>query len=130
MTYGVGIWMVFMEPSLSRFWYLTGVICLILAVAITFKVLFGYQSIEIEGGDWKVYRVLGKSQVVKSKDIEWWKETAIKTGFSIFKELHIHTINQQNVKINLQEHTAYTEILKLLKDKYRNKQIKHSNHSS
>lgn len=126
LAYGIGIWTALALPSSPAYWYLIPIICLITAVVITLKVLWGYQIIQINGAQWKIKYLIRADHAFYSKNIEWWKETEIKTAGGPYRELHIHTLDSVNVKVSLQEHTEYEKILKRVKSKHPNKQNKES----
>ncbi len=126
LAYGVGIWTALTLPSSPAYWYLIPIFCLITAVVITLKVLWGFQTILIQGDQWKVKNLIRADSAFTGQDIEWWKETEIKTAGGPFRELHIHTKGGVNLKVSLQEHTEYPKIIKMVRSKYPKKQIKES----
>ncbi len=126
LAYGVGIGTALTVPSSPAYWYLIPLLFLVTAVAITLKVLWGYQTIQIKGEQWKVKNLIGPDNAFNSKEIEWWKETEIKTAGGPYKELHIHAKGNVNLKVSLQEHTEYKKIIKKVKSKYPKKQINES----
>lgn len=126
IAYGVGIWTALTVPSSPAYWYLIPILFLGTALVVTLKVLWGYQTIQIKGEQWKVKNLIGPDNAFNSKDIEWWKETEIKTAGGPYKELHIYAKGKVNLKVSLQEHTGYQKIIKKVKSKYPKKQINES----
>ena len=120
-TYGIGVWSAINVPSSPVYWYLIPIICIVIALVVTIKVISGYQMIRIEGNNWVLKNLFRRKNQFKSNDIEWWEETEIKTGRSTFKELHIHS-QRADVKINFQEHSNYTNIMDFLKKRMPRKQ--------
>lgn len=126
LAYGVGIWTALTVPSSPFYWRLIPILCFITAVMITLKVLLRFQTILIQGDQWKVKNLVKADSVFTSQDIEWWKETEIKTAGGPYRELHIHAKGGINLKVSLQEHTEYLNIIKRVRSKYPKKQIKES----
>jgi len=126
IAYGVGILTALTVPSSPAYWYLIPLLFLVTALVITLKVLWGYQTIQIKGEQWKVKKLIGPANAFNSRDIEWWKETEIKTAGGPYKELHIHTMCGINLKVSLQEHTGYKKIIKKVKSKFPKKRINES----
>ncbi len=126
LAYGVGIWTALTVPSSPFYWYLIPIMCFITAVIITLKVLWGFQTIQIQGDHWKVKHLVRSDSTFTSQDIEWWKETEIKTAGGPYRELHIHVKSGINLKVSLQEHTEYQKIIKRVRSKYPKKRIKES----
>lgn len=123
LAYGIGIWTALALPSSPAYWKLIPILCLVTAVAVNLKVLWGYHTIQVKGEQWKVKNLIRADKSFTSSEIEWWKETEIKTAGGPFRELHIHTKNGVDLKISLQEHTEYQKIIKQVRRKYPKKQI-------
>ena len=121
LTYGIGVWSAINVPSSPVYWYLIPIICIVTALVVSIKVILGYQMIRIEGNNWVLTNLFGRKNQFNSNDIEWWEETEIKTGWSTFRELHIHS-QRTDVKISFQEHSNYTSIMNFLKKKFPSKQ--------
>ena len=121
IAYGVGIWSIWLIPDTSFWWYLIPVIFVLIAIAITLKVVVGYRRLVLDRESWKVKKLIGKDFEFTTKDIIQWKVTEIKTGGGLFKELQIDTAKGV-VKVSLQEHTEYIKIYHKVKTRCPKKQ--------
>ena len=124
IAYGVGIWTWFTIPSTPSWWKVLPVICLTVAVAITFKMLIGHRVLTIRGDRWQVKKLIKRNLRFTDRDIEWWKEIEIKTAGGVYKQLHVHAGKGNNAKVSDQEHTEYQKVFSRLKTKHRQKEIK------
>jgi hypothetical protein len=127
IAYGIGIWAWFSAPRSPSIWLALPIICLVVALLISIKVLLGYRVITIKGDQWRVARLISRDLRFTGKDIEWWREIEIKTAGGTYKQLHVHAGKGVNAKVSLQEHTAYQQVLNRLKTKHRQKQVKDIN---
>ena len=127
IAYGAGIWGWFNIPRDSGWWMALPIVCLGVALPVTVKILLGYRVVTVNGDRWQVSRLMSRDLSFTGKDIEWWREIAIKTAGGQYKQLHIHAGKGANAKVSLQEHTEYQKILKILKSKYRHKELKDVN---
>jgi hypothetical protein len=127
IAYGVGIWSWFSIPGDPGWWISLPIVCLAVALLVTVKILLGYRVLSVNGDRWQVSKLISRDLRFTGKDIEWWREIAIKTAGGQYKQLHIHAGKGVDVKVSLQEHTEYQKILKILKTKHRHKELKDTN---
>lgn len=66
------------------------IVCLGVALPVTVKILLGYRVVTVNGDRWQVSRLMSRDLSFTGKDIEWWREIAIKTAGGQYKQLHIH----------------------------------------
>lgn len=124
LTYGAGIWAWIRIPDSPAIWFLLPVLCFVVALAVSVKVLTGYRVVQISGDNWLVKRLLSRNRQFSSKDIEWWKEIEINTAGGMYKQLHVHAGKGNDAKVSLQEHTEYQNVLNRLRTKHRKQQVK------
>lgn len=128
IAYGLAIWSIVTLPESEEvplYRYLISIGISLVAVLVTIKVFWGYQTIRLNRDRWRITYLLrpGKKDF-KTNEIAWWKVTTINTKGGIYEELHIHTERGKNVKLSPQEHTSYQQILNVLQKKCSKKRVK------
>ena len=101
-------------------WYNYAIVVLLLplATAILIKQLVGYKVVMLKNQTFKVKRpFILKSHAFKTKDIQSWRETIIKTKNGNFRELTIATEKWRPLKLTLQENSNYQRIMDYLNKK-------------
>ena len=128
IAYGLAIWSIISLPDhgpvpIYRY-VISGGISLV-AVLVTIKVFWGYQTIRLNQDSWRVtYLLRPGKKIFRTQQIAWWKVTTINTKGGIYEELHIHTDGGGNIKVSPQEHTSYSKILHHLQKKCSKKRLK------
>jgi hypothetical protein len=85
------------------------------------KVILGYRILRIDKDKIMLtYPFKFRSYILGIKDLESWKESVVKTGSGLFKELQIKFKQKQSFKISNQEHTDYDKVFKYLERKAKN----------
>jgi len=98
--------------------YAIPVVLLPLATAILIKQLVGYKVVMLKNQTFKVKRpFIFNSHAFKTKDIQSWRETVIKTKNGNFQELTIATEKWRPLKLTLQENSNYQRIKDYLNKK-------------
>lgn len=128
IAYGLGAWSIWslpMNESPPFYRYVLSAVILIVALAVTIKVLWGYRTLKLDKDRWKIsYLMKPGEKTFKSGEIRWWEITDIKTKGGSYQQLHINTEIGEGVKLSPQEHTEYQRIIKYLKKKCPGKQQK------
>lgn len=98
--------------------YLILIILTPIALAINFKMFWGYKIVSLGGNLMKVhYPTRFRKTSLKLKEINSWKETVIKTKRGPFKEIAITYNQNQKVKVTNQENTNYDQVVSYLQKK-------------
>jgi len=104
--------------SKAIYQYLILIILAPIALAITFKVIWGYKIVRLGDNLMEVqFPTRFKKARFKLKQINSWKETVIKTKRAPFKEIAVTYDHKQKVKLTNQENTHYDEVLNYLNKK-------------
>ena len=95
-----------------------------LATVILIKQVIGYKIVVLKNQSFRIRRpFIFKSYSFKTKDIQSWKETIVKTRNGNFKELSIYPQNNPVLKLTLQENSNYDIIKGYLQKKLPKKRI-------
>lgn len=109
-----------MWGSLNIPWYqyLIVIILFPLSLGLTARIILGYRIIEIGKERFDIYfptRFSRKSY--RLKEIEYWKETKVKTATGLYREVEIRFEDNKQVTLSYQEHSDYDKVIKYLKKK-------------
>lgn len=101
-------------------WYQYAVVIILfpLALGLAAKVILGYKIIEIGKEKLDItFPTRFKKETYRIKDIDYWKETKVKTATGTYKEVEIQFENKKKLALSYQEHTDYPKVIQYLKKK-------------
>ena len=110
----------FMVDSEYIAWYqyLIVIVLFPLALGLAAKVILGYKVIEIGKEKLDIrFPTRFKRKSYRIKDIDYWKETQVKTATGTYKEVEIQFEDKKQLTLSYQEHTDYTKVVNYLKKK-------------
>lgn len=92
--------------------YLIFIILTPIALAITFKVLWGYKVVRLGKNRMEVhFPTRFKKAVFSLREVNSWQETVINTKRGPFKEIAITYNQNKKIKLTNQENTQYDQVL-------------------
>lgn len=109
-----------MVDSGKIIWYqfLTAIILGPIALGLLFKVILGYKIVSIGKERIEIHHPTRfRKKDYTLKEIDFWKETEVKTATGMYKELEILFLNKRKLNLSYQEHTDYPAVIKYLKKK-------------
>jgi len=86
-----------------------------LAFIISIRVLIKFKVLYISKGYVDLWRPLSRRRY-QLREMEYWKETTVKTGRTLYKELEMNFLKKK-IKISNQENTSYNEVFNYLRNK-------------
>lgn len=125
LAYGVSAYMIYQVVQAQSYaGYQTLLLPLSIGVAlgVTIKMIIDYKTIVIEKERVDVKFLLPIHKRYYLKNLDFWKETKIKTFSTPFKELTLRFENKKAVKLSSQENSNYERIQRYLKKKYPKKE--------
>ncbi|UII32902.1 hypothetical protein LVD17_03540 [Fulvivirga ulvae] len=109
-----------MLASNSIAWYQYAIVIILfpLSLGLAVKVVFGYKIISIGKEKLDItFPTRFKRESYKIKDIDYWKETQVKTATGTYKEVEIQFDDKKQLSLSFQEHTDYPKVIQYLKKK-------------
>lgn len=104
--------------SRAIYQYLILIILTPIALAINFKMFWGYKIVRLGGNLMEVvYPTRFRKTRLKLKEIDSWKETVIKTKRGPFREIAVTYNQNKKVKVTNQENTHYDQVVSYLQKK-------------
>lgn len=98
--------------------YTLGIIFFPIGLGLLLRMLLGYRVIRVGKERFEVhFPSRFTRRTYKLKDIQEWKETAVKTVSGTFKEIEVLFNDQKKITVSIQEHTDYKPLLKYLQKK-------------
>ncbi len=109
----------------SWYHYLVFVVLSPIALGILLRTLFNYKVVRIGKGKAMVrYPLRLRRYELSFKELKDWKETKIKTGSGMYRELEVSFDNGKQFTISLQEHSDYHKAINYMKKKHSQKEVK------
>ncbi|MBL6447309.1 hypothetical protein JMN32_13400 [Fulvivirga sp. 29W222] len=106
------------NSDIAWYQYVIVIILFPLSLGLAAKVIFGYKIIAIGKEKLDItFPTRFKKKSYKIKDIDYWKETQVKTATGTYKELEIQFDDKKQLSLSYQEHTDYPKVVNYLKKK-------------
>ncbi len=112
---GFNLYLVYSTGTMEWYNILIVLVTLPIAFGVLVKTMINHKTIYLGGKKVVVSPLIGRKKTYALKDLEYWKETKIKTLAAVYKELEMKFGHQKKVTLGLQEHTDYAGAVKYLK---------------